>query len=234
MTYPVAPADFTQAVAQEPRLDGLRIAYSVDCGIAKVAPDVKAAFCTAIDRFAETGATLVKARPQTDDPTKLWGLIATCEGYVSEGPLLAQWEEQMTPETSRLIRAGDRPASEYIAAMHERARYTRVWADFLEEFDLLLTPMTQVAAFPIGLEGPNEIDGAPVDPFGDWCNLCYPANLTGQPAISVPCGVDDEGLPVGLQITGRRFDDASVLRAAAAWESLAPWPQIARPASRSA
>jgi Asp-tRNA(Asn)/Glu-tRNA(Gln) amidotransferase A subunit family amidase len=56
-----------------------------------------------------------------------------------------------------------------------------------------------------------------------WCHLCYPANLTGQPAISLPTGFGDDGLPVGPRIMGRRFDETTLLAVPAAFERLAPW-----------
>ncbi len=56
-----------------------------------------------------------------------------------------------------------------------------------------------------------------------WMSFTYPFNITGQPVASVPCGWTDDGLPVGLQIVGRRFDDVTVLRAAAAFEQVLPW-----------
>jgi len=55
-------------------------------------------------------------------------------------------------------------------------------------------------------------------------------NLTGQPAATVPCGLTSDGLPIGLQIVGRRFDEATVLRASAAFEAIRPWAQT-RPAA---
>jgi aspartyl-tRNA(Asn)/glutamyl-tRNA(Gln) amidotransferase subunit A len=111
-----------------------------------------------------------------------------------------------------------------VDAQLRRNDYTQVWLEFFEEFDLLLTPMMQMTAFPVSIPSPAEIDGQPVDPFfDDWCHLCYPANLTGQPAISVPMGFGNDGLPVAMQLTGRRFEDDTVLRAAAVWERLAPW-----------
>jgi hypothetical protein len=70
------------------------------------------------------------------------------------------------------------------------------------------------------------IGGEPIGEFyDDFCHFCYPFNLTGQPAMSVPMGVAEDDLPVGLQIVGRRFSDDLVLRAAAAWERLNPWPR---------
>ena len=72
------------------------------------------------------------------------------------------------------------------------------------------------------------VAGTPVAPYA-WLPYTYPFNLTGQPAASVPCGFTHDGLPIGLQIVGRRYDDATVLRAAAAFEREQPWAN-ARPA----
>jgi amidase/aspartyl-tRNA(Asn)/glutamyl-tRNA(Gln) amidotransferase subunit A len=70
--------------------------------------------------------------------------------------------------------------------------------------------------------GPSEVNGEEVDPLLGWC-LTYPINFTGHPAASVPAGFTDDGLPVGLQIVGRRFADEAVLAASAAFERVRPW-----------
>jgi amidase/aspartyl-tRNA(Asn)/glutamyl-tRNA(Gln) amidotransferase subunit A len=70
--------------------------------------------------------------------------------------------------------------------------------------------------------GPREVNGQTVEPLLGWC-LTYPFNFTGHPAASVPAGVTADGLPIGLQIVGRRFDDAGVLAASAAFERARPW-----------
>src|SRR5437879_9942475 len=72
----------------------------------------------------------------------------------------------------------------------------------------------------------------PLPPFPDWLPFTYPWNLTGQPAATVPCGFTRGGLPVGLQIVGRRFADATVLRAAAAFEDAHPWAHKDRKSTR--
>jgi Asp-tRNA(Asn)/Glu-tRNA(Gln) amidotransferase A subunit family amidase len=220
MTYPSPDTGYAAAV-RTADLSGLRVAWSVDCGWARVEPALRAAFEEAVRAFAATGATLVEAHPAAGDPTDLWTTIGTAEGFASEGPLLAEWESQLTPGLPDIIRSGDIPAATFIEALHERGRYARAWEEFFGEFDLLLTPTMQVPPFPIGTEGPTHIDGAPCEPpWGDWCNLLYPPNLTGQPAASVPCGLDPNGLPVGLQIIGPRFADARVLGAAAVFEAV--------------
>jgi Asp-tRNAAsn/Glu-tRNAGln amidotransferase A subunit and related amidases len=99
---------------------------------------------------------------------------------------------------------------------------------FLARFDLLITPTVAVPPFALDALPIREIDGAPVSPLG-WTPFTYPFNLTGQPAASVPAGMTASGLPVGLQIVGRRHADRTVLAASAAWEAAAPW-QTRRPA----
>jgi Asp-tRNA(Asn)/Glu-tRNA(Gln) amidotransferase A subunit family amidase len=203
----------------------------VDAGVAPVEPDVRARFADAVERFSALGCELVEAHPQTGDPVPLWNTIATIEGYASEGAILEGSPSLVEPGTAEIIRSGaGKSGREYLDAMHERSGYTAAWLEFFEEFDLLLTPMMQLTAFPVGIASPAAIDGVPVDPFfDDWCHLCYPANLTGLPAISLPNGAGDDGLPVGLQIMGPRFSEARLLSAAAAWERIAPWADAVPP-----
>jgi aspartyl-tRNA(Asn)/glutamyl-tRNA(Gln) amidotransferase subunit A len=92
------------------------------------------------------------------------------------------------------------------------------------EYDLLLTPTIAGPPFPVGLDNATEIAGQAIEPY-DWIPFTPPFNLTGAPACSVPCGFTSEKLPIGLHIVGRRFDDATVLRAARAFERAQPWAQ---------
>jgi amidase len=94
---------------------------------------------------------------------------------------------------------------------------------FMETRDLLILPTVAVPPFPVEQRYPTEINGKPLDNYTQWFFLTYGITLTGLPAISVPCGFTASGLPVGLQIVGRRRQEAAVLRAAAAFEAAAPW-----------
>ena len=91
-------------------------------------------------------------------------------------------------------------------------------ARFFDRFDFLVMPVTQVPPFDIDVEYPTEVDGVAMRTYLDWMESCWCITVTGSPAISVPCGFTDEGLPVGLQIVGRRGDDLGVLRLAHAFE----------------
>jgi Asp-tRNA(Asn)/Glu-tRNA(Gln) amidotransferase A subunit family amidase len=102
-------------------------------------------------------------------------------------------------------------ALDYLRANQARAQLSAQLAAFFEKYDLLVTPTLAVPPFEIHTR-PREIAGRKIHPIG-WLPFTYPFNLTGNPAASVPCGWTDDGLPIGLQIVGRRFADALVLQA---------------------
>ena len=112
-----------------------------------------------------------------------------------------------------------------IRVQFHRYQFYEQVSQVFEKYDLLLTPTLATAAFEAGDKGPlgpAKVNGQDASP-SSWLCFTYPFNFTGQPAASVPCGFNSEGLPVGLQIVGRRFDEAMVLRAAAAFEKAHPW-----------
>jgi Asp-tRNA(Asn)/Glu-tRNA(Gln) amidotransferase A subunit family amidase len=204
------------------RPEELRVAYSADLGYALLEPAVRAAFDAAVERLRGAGWHLDEAHPETSDPSALWAAIAWVECAASELPLVGGRLDEIRPESLEIIRRGERASGiDYLAAWHERAAYTRRWRGFLEEFDLLVTPTMQMTAFPVGVERPTEIAGVRLDEeVDDWCAFIYPANLAWLPAVTVPCGVDEAGLPIGLQLTGGPWRDADVLAAAEAWSRL--------------
>ena len=101
----------------------------------------------------------------------------------------------------------------------------------LDGYRLLVTPT--LACLPVdnasdgNTKGPDRINGEPVDPLIGWC-LTYPVNFTGHPAASIPAGLTVGNLPVGMQIIGRRYADADVLAASAAFERIQPWQDAYR------
>jgi Asp-tRNA(Asn)/Glu-tRNA(Gln) amidotransferase A subunit family amidase len=208
-------------VSRLPPPTALRVAASVDLGYLPVEPAVRAAFDAAVDELRAAGWEIEAAHPEPIRAAPIWDGIALPEGYAADRDLLER-PELLEPDTARLIAAGkDVTAAQYLDALEERARYIRSWARFFTRFDVLLTPTMQMTAFPIGTLTPAAIDGVPVDPlFDDWCNFCLPANLTGFPATSVPCGYDADGLPIGLQVMGPLGADDWTLAVAEAWEAL--------------
>jgi amidase len=98
------------------------------------------------------------------------------------------------------------------AALYERVRV------FMEERPFLVLPVTQVPPFDVTQPYVTEINGVRLPTYIDWMRACSDITVTGHPAISVPCGFTDDGLPVGLQIMGRHQDDWGVLQLAHAFE----------------
>lgn len=113
---------------------------------------------------------------------------------------------------------------DYLEAQAEVTTFLERWApDYWKDCDVLATPTLAVPPFSTKLRlGPEAVAGQKVDPQVGWA-FTWPFNLTGQPAVSVPCGWTKEGLPLGLQFVGRRGADGLILRVAAAVEALAPW-----------
>jgi amidase len=91
-------------------------------------------------------------------------------------------------------------------------------AAFFERYDFLALPVVQVAPFAVETQWVREIEGVAMPTYIDWMASCYAISCTGLPAVSVPCGFTPQGLPIGLQIVGRRNRDFEVLQLAHAFE----------------
>ncbi|WP_456424981.1 amidase [Rhodocaloribacter sp.] len=222
LSLPPAPGPFLAACDGD--LGGLRIAWSPTLGYGRVDPGVRA-LCEAAARvFEDLGAHVEEASPGLDKPeflftgTALPRLLVQFERDLPEG-----FAERLDPDLTLFLpfvegmSLRDAIQCEFGAyAMWDRL------APFFARYDLLLTPVMAAPPHLSGQFGPRTIDGAPIEsalePF-----FTYPFNLTGQPAASVPAGFTGDGLPVGLQIVGRRFDEATVLRASARYEEARPW-----------
>ena len=202
-------------------IKGLRVAWSSDLGYAAVDPAVADKVAAAARRFEELGCTVEQAHPDAADP---WRLVHTMwstafAAYFRDS--IDQVREQLTPGLAAIVDEGMAfQGTDVAAAYIERNAYYEVWRAFLDSYDLLLTPTLPCTAFAAGDDHPGTIDGRETTYLG-WTAFTYPVNLTGQPAASVPCGFVD-GLPVGLQIIGGFRQDRTVLRAARAFEEMAP------------
>ena len=203
---------------------GKRLAFSPDLGHARVDPEVAAAVRTAAEAFARaTGTTLTEVTPPwgkqgPDLARRLWSAHLT---RLEKN--LPAWEHRMDPGLVACIRAGaptSMPDYQDLRA-RKHAYIAQIHTSFLE-WDILITPTISVAAFPAGLLQPPHWPAHPWD-WMSWAEFSYPFNMSGNPAATLPCGFTNDGLPIGLQIVGRRFDDLGVLQASAAFEAALPW-----------
>lgn len=204
-------------------LSGLNVAWSPDLGYAAVEPEVAAATAAAARRFEELGCQVDLAQPVLSDPWELVDTIWSAGMAAAHTTDFEQVRDLLDPSRVSIILAGQNLTAPALAgAFLKRSLYYQAWRQFMERYDLVLTPTLACTAFPVGLDYPGRIAGRETTYLG-WTPFTYPFNLTGQPAATVPCGFDSNGLPIGLQIVGRRHDDATVLRAAAAFEAAVPW-----------
>ena len=207
----------------EAGVDGLRVAWSPTLGYAPVASDVLEITERAAMAFREFGCEVERVDPGLPDPANILDIMwsGSLAGNFTER--IDEVRHLLDPGLLSVVeRAASLSAADMAHASQRRNTYYTGMREFMERFDLLLTPTLPVTAFMAGLDEPDGWQRATLAPL-DWTPFTFPFNLTGQPAATVPCGFDRNGLPVGLQIVGRWRDDSSVLRASAAFESAMPW-----------
>ena len=211
----------------EKGIKGMKIAYSPDLSYFPVDPEVAAAVKRSVELFRQLGAEVEEVDLDFPNPLetlkgswdKLWiGLITT--GF---GDLPDEQMAMLDSHVQEFIKQGLKMSAFDVG----RASYARdmMWnktRELFAKYDALISPVTACTAFPHSIYGKSEINGVQVDPFNGWF-MTYPFNLTGQPAASIPCGFDRDGLPIGLHIACQRFEDAKLQRIARAFERIAPW-----------
>lgn len=232
---------FSEAVGSSIR--GWRIAYSPDLDVFAVDPRVAGVVADAVRVFESAGAHVEEVRLGLEHDQRelsdVWsriimsvnvGGIETLKGGGLD--LLADHREDLPPEYLRWLEEGYRMGHrEIVADQIVRTEIFDALAGVFASYDLLVCPTVGCLPVPNGTDGntvgPTEIDGVAVDPLIGWA-LTYFTNFTGNPAASLPAGLVDGRLPVGMQIIGRRYGDADVLAASAEFERLRPWQDIYR------
>ena len=213
----------TYLEACDESIRGLHVAWTPDLGYAAVDERVLELCGDAAAEFEELGCHVEVVNPGWESPEEAFATIVSAQFYAAWGDALPAREADLDASLVRFIRRGGAvSARDYLTAMAKVNAYWQEVHVFLARFDLLLTPTTAVPPFPLGAGVPREIAGQEVSRLG-WMPFTYPFNLTGQPAASVPAGWTEDGLPVGMQIVGRRHADRTVLAAAAAFEAARPW-----------
>jgi aspartyl-tRNA(Asn)/glutamyl-tRNA(Gln) amidotransferase subunit A len=222
---PPEPRDYR--VGLEGGIAGLRIAASATLGFVEVDPEVLARFRAALTVLADLGAEVVEVDPPIGRPQELFARtwFPAAAWLIEKLPTDAR--ARLDPGLVAVAELGARYSrAELQDAALERGELGVAMQRFLTEHDLLVTPATAVPAFATGINHPAG-EGDPR--WIDWAGFSFPFNLTQQPAISVPAGFTGDGLPVGLQIVGAKYQDALVLRAARAFEAACPQPMPEAP-----
>jgi len=198
---------------------GVRVAWSRDLGGAPVDPLVTEVLESQRHVFTELGCVLEEDEPDLSGATEAFHVLRAHQFAQRYASLLETHRDKIKATVIWNVEAGLRLTQQEIAqaemlrtAIYHRAR------QFFERYEFLLCPVTQTLPFPIEIEYPTEIGGVHLANYIEWLRTCFAITVTGHPAISVPCGFSDSGLPVGIQIVGRARDDFGVLQLAHAFE----------------
>jgi aspartyl-tRNA(Asn)/glutamyl-tRNA(Gln) amidotransferase subunit A len=218
-----SPADYVGQL--NAGIKGLRVAFSSDLGGLPVDAEVATLVRRAALAFQELGAVVEDVKPRFEDSHEMIRCLWSAHEAGNYAQYLPRWRDRMDPGLVACIEDGLRySVRDYIEMRGMKIAYWDTVRPLFDEFDLLLTPTLSVAAFPVGRLNPEHFPQHAWDWIG-WASFSYPFNFTGQPAATVPAGFTAAGLPVGLQIVGRRFADLTVLQASAAFEQARPWAQ---------
>lgn len=235
LSYDVDTRAFTAAV-RRPSVRGWRVAWTPDLGgLIPVDGEVARVAAGASRVFRSLGARVTTASPSF---AELNDIVLGTRGLsmaALHADRLAEWRGEMQQGLVWNIEQGLRLTSRDIgraeklrSALWERVRR------FMERYELLVLPTVAIKPFPVEQPYPMELDGKPLENYTQWFFLTYALSVTGLPVISVPAGFTRDGLPVGIQIVGRRRQEAMVLTAAAAFEEASPWADRIPPAVPSA
>jgi aspartyl-tRNA(Asn)/glutamyl-tRNA(Gln) amidotransferase subunit A len=216
-------------LALEDGIRGLRVAYSPTLGPHGWADaDVTARVEAAVKVLAALGAHVEEADPDIPDPTALINTLwESADAWLVDG-MPADKRALVDPGLAAIAEKGRRySAGDILSAHAGRLNLSVAMNRFFGKYDLLITPQMPLEAFEAGALVPADRD---MKDFVSWTPFTYPFNLTMHPAASVPCGFGDDGMPVAFQVVGRHFEDATVLRAARAYEAAHPFamPEDAR------
>jgi aspartyl-tRNA(Asn)/glutamyl-tRNA(Gln) amidotransferase subunit A len=218
-SLPYARVEYAKSV--DAPLMGRRIAFSPRLGyVTKIVSEVEALVEAAVQRFEVVGARVEKMDPGIDDPGRTFQTLWWSAAGFLVGDLPEEKKALLDPGFRRMAEEGAKiPTKDYLSATLARGALGSRMRQFMETFDVLVTPTLATPAFATGMLSPLDDDGKA---WMQWTPFSFPFNLTQQPAASVNCGFTKSGLPVGLQIVGRMFDDLGVLQVAKAYESVDP------------
>lgn len=205
-------------------IKGLRVGVPKEFFEVPIDLQVEKSVWKAIDSLTELGATISEVSwPMYHHSPAIASTIQMAEATAYHSRLVRSHGSRIYPPVRLRLEAGFFiSATDYIQAQRARTLFYRQSLDLMKKVDLLAGPTVPVTAFEIGATemkmGSSHVQVIPL-----LTQYTRPFNLNGFPAITVPCGFSDEGLPIGLQLAGRPFDEETVLRAAHAYEQATDW-----------
>ncbi len=221
-SFPDEGIDYVKCLDQIP--DKLKIGYSFDLGYFRsVEPEIEQIIQESIQKFEKYGWNIEKLKIKLKKPEYSFSLLVSL-GYAYDlKKEVSERRDDLSPDLIRIVEAGlSYNAIDVGKATAQRQQLYETFYKIFKEYDVILTPTTPTPAFQAGTTQPPKVKGKQLSVVS-WMSFTYPFNLTGLPAASIPCGWTKEGLPVGMQIVGKRYDEKIVLQVAYAFEKICPW-----------
>ncbi len=209
----------------------LRVAFTEDFGFAPTERHVRRVFRHRVSALAPLVAAAVEATPDCFGADDAFAVLRASLFLAQHGETFRQRPEMLGANVRVNVEEGlSYTLQDYARAASAQTRIYRSFQDFFRHHDVLVSPAVTLSPRPWAEMYPTHIDGAPTRSYFHWLALAYGVTLAGHPALSLPVGVDEAGMPFGLQIVGPRGGDAVVLGVAAALErAFAHDPALRRP-----
>jgi len=220
LSVPKQDVQYIKAIKEKP--SKLKIGFSLDLGFIKaIEPEIEKSIIESVQKFEKLEWSVEEAKIKIRKAYRTFALIVT-SGYALDINL-KKYRDIIEEDLVKMIEAGQTyTAVDLKRAELQREKIYEVFQQFFKNYDILITPTAAVLPLEVGKWRFDKINDIPVSPEA-WFSHCYSFNLTGHPAASIPCGWTEEGLPIGMQIIGRRFEDSTVLQVSKAFEEIAPW-----------
>ncbi len=198
--------------------NGVRVAFIKNLGL-PWEKEVKEAVDAQRNIFESLGCIVEEDEPDMTDANECFVNYRHWQIEAGYGDMLAGNENRINDYTKWHIAEGRKLTGPYLARLEEkRTALYRRFQLFLDKYEFLILPVSQVLPFDVNLHYPTEINGVKMLTYIDWMRSAYYISTVGNPAISVPCAFSKSGLPIGMQIVGRHNADLSVLQMGFAFE----------------
>jgi amidase len=198
---------------------GVRVAWSPDLGGLPVDRRVRGVIDRQCRTFEDLGCHVDEACPDFSGVDDFFLTIRAARSWQTLGPLLDAHRDDIKPEAVWEIERGSRVTAAQLAnAIDRHKAFLDRMRRFHERYDFLVSVVNQVPPFDASIDWPKEIEGVRMENYIAWMKSAYWISATSGPSLSVPAGFTADGLPVGIQIAGRRGDDRGVLQLAYAFE----------------
>ena len=215
-----------------PALKDLRLAFTEDFGFAPTERHVRRVFRSRVEAIGPLFARAEEATPDCSGADDAFAVLRASHFLAQHGEAYRAHPAMLGSNVRANVEEGlGYGLADYARAATAQTRIYRAWQTFFADHDVLVSPAVTLSPRPWAEPFPTAIDGTPTRSYFHWLALAYAVTLAGHPALSLPLGLDEAGMPFGLQIVGPRGGDALVLGAAAALErAVAGDAALGRPA----